>query len=191
MKAIKWIMALVVLAVAGIAVWKWQTSPEVDNVKMTSAKISDIKELAELCTTEIYEDVPVQGYVGTRHLVARATLRGTISFELDSMDVDKTGDTVRVTLPAEKVDVKESTEPNSYVVIDSWNDRIFSKQGFTTAEENKLKAMVRDNFVKQIYAKGYVKRARAEAVSNLESTLGAMTGRPVEVTDPTPNGAKR
>ena len=191
MKAIKWIMALVVLAVAGIAVWKWQTSPEVDNVKMTSAKISDIKELAELCTTEIYEDVPVKGYVGTRHLVARATLRGTISFELDSMDVDKTGDTVRVTLPAEKEDVKESTEPNSYVVIDSWNDRIFSKQGFTTAEENKLKAMVRDNFVKQIYAKGYVKRARAEAVSNLESTLGAMTGRPVEVTDPTPNGAKR
>ena len=61
MKAIKWIMALVVLAVAGIAVWKWQTSPEVDNVKMTSAKISDIKELAELCTTEIYEDVPGKG----------------------------------------------------------------------------------------------------------------------------------
>ena len=73
-------------------------------------------------------------------------------------------------------------------MIDTWNDSFMGSSKFTTAEENAIKSKARLQFIRRIYAKGYVRRARAEAVANLRTLLSAATGRPVEVIDPTPDG---
>ncbi|MBD5163229.1 MAG: hypothetical protein HDT09_00825, partial [Bacteroidales bacterium] len=69
-----------------------------------------------------------------------------------------------------------------------WCDSFFGSSNFTTDEENSIKAKVRDNYRRGIYQKGYVARARKEAVANLTSLLGGLTGKTVIVTDPSPEG---
>lgn len=182
------ILLLVVAAVAGVVVW-WKSSPEADRVTMRDAKAIDIRPMVRLCSVEIYEDYPVKASIGTRHFFARETLRGSISFDLDSIARESRGDTLVVTLPREIVEIHESTEPDSYEVIDTWNDRFLGSDKFTAAEENEIKRKAVANYRRRIYAKGYVKRARAEARQNLQSLLAATTGRPVLVTDPTPAGS--
>lgn len=183
----KYLTLIVVLAVCGIVAY-FYFAPSRSRVTLHDATIKEVKDMARLCTVEIYEEVPVRGHVGQRHLVAREVLVGNISFDLEGLAMDASSDTIRVTLPREIVEIRESTEPGSYTVIDNWNDSFMGDANITTAEENKMKQLTLDSFVKAVYAKGYVKRARAEAVANLTSLLSSMTGRPVVVTDPSPEG---
>lgn len=183
----KYLTLIVVLAVCGIIAY-FYFAPSRSRVTLHDATIKEVKDMARLCTVEIYEEVPVRGHVGQRHLVAREVLVGNISFDLEGLAMDSSSDTIRVTLPREIVEIRESTEPGLYTVIDNWNDSFMGDANITTAEENKMKQLTLDSFVKAVYAKGYVKRARAEAVANLTSLLSSMTGKPVVVTDPSPEG---
>lgn len=183
----KYLTLIVVLAVCGIIAY-FYFAPSGSRVTLHDATIKEVKDMARLCTVEIYEEVPVRGHVGQRHLVAREVLVGNISFDLEGLAMDSSSDTIRVTLPREIVEIRESTEPGSYTVIDNWNDSFMGNANITTEEENKMKKLTLDSFVKAVYAKGYVKRARAEAVANLTSLLSSMTGKPVVVTDPSPEG---
>ncbi len=183
----KYLTLIVVLAVCGIIAY-FYFAPSRSRVTLHDATIKEVKDMARLCTVEIYEEVPVRGHVGQRHLVAREVRVGNISFDLEGLAMDSSSDTIRVTLPREIVEIRESTEPGSYTVIDNWNDSFMGDANITTAEENKMKQLTLDSFVKAVYAKGYVKRARAEAVANLTSLLSSMTGKPVVVTDPSPEG---
>lgn len=180
-------VVLLLLAAGGAAVW-YYFLPSKSRVEMHDATLKEVKEIVRLCTVEIYEEVPVKGHVGSRNLVAREVLVGNISFDLDGLRLENNGDTVHVTLPREIVEVYESTGPESYTVIDTWNDNLFESANITTAEENRMKQLILEKFVKAVYAKGYVRRARAEAVANLTSLLSAFTGKTVVVTDPAPNG---
>lgn len=163
-------------------------SPEVSRVTLHEAKISDVSPMLRLCSVEIYDDVPIKGSIGPRHIFARVALNGSISFDLDNVNISESGDTLNVTLPREIVDVYESTAPGSYQVIDTWTDDFFGSANFTTEEENKIKGKVRDNYRRGIYAKGHVRRARKEAVENLTSLLSGLTGKTVIVNDPSPEG---
>lgn len=183
----KYLTLIVVIAVCGIIAY-FYFAPSGSRVTLHDATIKEVKDMARLCTVEIYEEVPVRGHVGQRHLVAREVLVGNISFDLEGLAMDASSDTIRVTLPREIVEIRESTEPGSYTVIDNWNDSFMGNPNITTEEENKMKKLTLDSFVKAVYAKGYVKRARAEAVANLTSLLSSMTGKPVVVTDPSPEG---
>lgn len=180
------IIAIIILACAAVAWWAY--SPKTSHSTTHDAVITDITPMVRLCALDIYEDVPIKASIGTKHMFARTTLNGSITFDVEGLTLDQQGDTILVTLPHEIVDVYESTDPNSYLVIDTWNDRLFGSAHFTTAEENSIKAKVRDNFRRKIYRKGYVRRARAEAVTSLTSMLSGLTGKTVIVTDPTPNG---
>lgn len=177
----------VILIAAGVALW-WHMSPEPSRVTLLPATVSDIRQMVRLCTTEIYEDVPIKGTVGTRHLVARQLLRGTITFDVDRLEVNQHADTLVVTLPPEQVDVYESTDPDAYVVLDTWNDRPLASSNISSAEENRMKQLAREYAIKRIYSKGYVRQARDEAQHTLASFVRAITGRPVIVVDPTPDG---
>lgn len=180
------ILAAVIL-IGGLAAW-WALSPKASNVTMHDAVISDISPMVRLCSVDIYEDLPIKASIGPRHIFARTTVNGSITFDLENLQIDQQGDTILVTLPRETVEIYESTEPGSYIVIDTWNDNIFGSDNITAVEENKIKAKVRENFRRKIYAKGYVKRARAEAVTNLSGMLSGLTGKTVIVNDPTPEG---
>ncbi len=178
------LIILVTLAAltAGVILWRsWQSAPVADRARLSPARVSEIKSMVELSTVDIYEEIPLKGSIGKRHLVARVALEGSVSFDLDSLRVEERGDTVKVFLPPGKVELRESTRPGSYEVIDVWNDGMFGSAHFTTAEENALKRRLIESAVKGIYRKGYVVEARRRAARNVADLLSATTGRPVVV----------
>lgn len=178
------LIILVTLAAltAGVILWRsWQSAPVADRARLSPARVSEIKSMVELSTVDIYEEIPLKGSIGKRHLVARVALEGSVSFDLDSLRVEERGDTVKVFLPPGKVELRESTRPGSYEVIDVWNDGMFGSAHFTTAEENALKRRLIESAVKGIYCKGYVVEARRRAARNVADLLSATTGRPVVV----------
>lgn len=182
-------LVILLAAIGAVLVWmQWHRSADVSRVELSDAFVRDIRPMVQLCSVEIYEEVPVKATIGTRHMVARETLTGSVSFDLEKLESHMSGDTLVVTLPPEIVVVRESTAPDSYRVIDTWNDRLFSSGNFTTAEENAIKRRVEASAVRLVYSKGYVGRARREAVANLASMLASVTGSPVKVVDPRPSG---
>ena len=186
---IKIIFIIVAVATVGLLAYIF-VSPEVDGASMHESTINNVRTMARLQSMEIYDEVPVKGSIGSRHLVGRLRVRGNVGFDIDKLDADLSADTVRLYLPAEVIDVYESTDPGSYIVFDTWNDALFGKSNFTTAEENSIKAKVKANWIKRLYANGTVARARAEATGNLQSMLSLTLGKPVVVSDSTPRGAR-
>lgn len=168
-----------------------KSSRQSGDLTIDGAMVKEVESMVRLCSMDIYEETPVKATIGNRHLFGRITLKGSITFDLERIVLKMSGDTLRVQLPPEKVEILESTDKDSYIVIDTWNDRFMGSGCFTTAEENKIKEKVKQNAIKSIYRKGYVKRARAEAAENLAAMLSALTSKPVVVTDPTPEGNLR
>lgn len=168
-----------------------KSSRQSGDLTIDGAIVKEVESMVRLCSMDIYEETPVKATIGNRHLFGRITLKGSITFDLERIVLKMSGDTLRVQLPPEKVEILESTDKDSYIVIDTWNDRFMGSGSFTTAEENKIKEKVKQNAIKSIYRKGYVKRARAEAAENLTAMLSALTSKPVVVTDPTPDGNLR
>ncbi|MCM1036221.1 MAG: hypothetical protein NC406_02700 [Bacteroides sp.] len=191
MKAIRILRLLIVLVVASAAAglaYMWYISPDADNLTIHGATVKEVKDMVRLCSMEIYDEVPVKGHVGPRHLFAKMQLKGTVNFDLEKITADLAADTVRIALPPEEVEVLESTDEHAYVVIDTWNDDFLGSDHFTTAEENSMKAKVRAGWLRRIYTNGSIARARAEAVANLSAMLSGILHKPVIVTDPTPQG---
>lgn len=168
-----------------------KSSQQSGDITIDGAMVKEVESMVRLCSMDIYEETPVKATIGNRHLFGRITLKGSITFDLERIVLKMSGDTLRVQLPPEKVEILESTDKDSYIVIDTWNDRFMGSGSFTTAEENIIKEKVKQNAIKSIYRKGYVKRARAEAAENLTAMLSALTSKPVVVTDPTPEGNLR
>lgn len=186
---IKFAFIAVAVIIAGALAYTF-TAPEVNKLTIHQATVKDVQSMARLQSMEIYDEVPVKGSIGKRHLVGRLRLRGSVGFDIERLTADLTADTVRVTLPAEIIDVYESTDDGSYTVIDTWNENLFGKSNFTAQEENSIKAKVKGNWIKRQYANGTVKRARSEAAQNLQTMLSLTLGKPVIVSDPTPKGAR-
>lgn len=177
---IKFAFLALAIVVIGIAVYFF-ASPKVDNVTVHDAAIKNVQSLVRMQSMEIYDEVPVKGTIGSRHLVGRLRLRGNIGFDIDKIDGDFDADTVRITLPPEVIEVYESTDEGSYMVFDTWNDSFFGKSNFTTQEENSIKAKVKANWIKRLYANGTVERAREEAAENLKTMLEMTLRKPVFV----------
>ncbi len=189
MKTIKALVLIAILMIAGAFILRYHFSKNgYDATNIQKAKIADISTMLRLCTTELYEEVPVKASIGSRHLFAREALTGTISFDVENLEIAENADTIKIVLPHEILEIYEATEPDSYKVIDMWNDNLFGSSNFTTAEENIIKGKVRQSYRRAVYAKGYVELARKEAARNLTSILTAMTGKTVIVTDPSPKG---
>ncbi len=186
--SIKWLALLAITVLAIIIILTLKNSPKAPDAKMSRTLISELIPVIELCNLEIVEDIPIKGHIGSKHIFARVTLNGNISFDLDNLETHMSCDTLVIMLPREKVEVKESTAPGSYEVIDTWNEKLFGSDTFSTLEENEIKRLVAQNFKKRIYAKGYVKRARAEAVESIRDMMSYMLKTPVKVIDPSPSG---
>jgi len=194
MKAFKPLFALkitlfVVLAGIIAAVIWYKTSDEPDNASIRQASIKDVSTMVRLCSMDIYEEVPIKAHIGKKHLFARQRLHGTVSFDIEKLTIDTVGDTVCIVLPPEIIEVYESTEPDAYQVIDTWNTSFLGSDKFTTAEENSIKAKAKQQWIKRQYAKGIVSQARREACYNLHDMFSNLYGKPVKVIDPTPQGS--
>ena len=194
-KALKYIILLILAA--AIAFFGWQLyrylqHPE--EIEVLPSKPGDVKEMARLCSMEIYNEVSVLDTVNSKVIFAVQKQSGSISFDMENLQVDDSGDTVKIVLPREIVDIYESNEKNAWEVIDTKaiGPMAFLRSNkFTTAEENRVKSKIKAKAIRRLYSNGTVKQARKDAVENLTRLMEGIYRKPVLVSDPTPNGSPK
>lgn len=187
----KIILTVVAAAAVAILLYFSFASPK-KTIDVSAGKINKIETMAQLCSIEIYSEVPVVDTINDKVMFAIQKQKGSVSFDLEKMQMDTNGDTVNITLSPEIVELYEATEDNSWEVIDTkaiGSMSVFRSDKFTTEEENTLKAHIKENSKKLLYNNGTIERARAEGARNLQSLMEKVYHKPVKVTDPTPRGA--
>lgn len=190
------VLLIVVAAIAGVAIALWPRGDDGGGYRkrtLEPARVKSLTEMARLCTMEIFEETGVNDTINGKGLFAIMRLKGSIGFDVDRLRIDSIGtDSLRVYLPAEKVELLESTEPGSYRVVDVWNIKYpLLPTNLTTSEENALKKRSVGRVADLAYRRGYVKRARAAAVDQLQKLYSTVPGVYVEVVDETPEGTRR
>ncbi len=190
-KRIKLILIAVVLLAAVAAGLYFYFSTPKKTIDVSEGRVSRIEEMVRLCAVDIYSEVPVLDTIN-KVMFAVQKQKGSVLFDIENMQVDAGGDTVRVTLPPEIIDLYEATEDNSWEVIDTkavGPMAMLRSDKFTVEEENAVKANIKRNSRRLLYRNGTVKRARADGAQMLRTLLETVYDRPVLVTDPTPDGA--
>ena len=185
------IIAVAVISIGAIAIYFFNPTPK-KTIDVSKGKINDVATLAQLCAIDIYSEVPILDTIDNKVMFAVQKQKGSISFDIENMQVDAEGDTVKITLSPEIVDLYEATEDNSWEVIDTkaiGNMALFRSDKLTIEEENALKAKIRRNSKKLLYHNGTIRRARAEGAKNLQTLMEKVYRKPVMVVDPTPAGA--
>lgn len=180
------LIGIVVMAVGGLGTW-YATSPEARNFMAYGTRTVKIEELVRLCAVEIYEDYALKDSVDGRHLFARMLVRGSISFDVEHLNVTTEGDSVVVVLPSEIVEIYEATDDDAYEPIDRW-DNNNREAPISNAEENAMKLRAKERIVSRLYENGTVRRARLEASGTLASLMRKVYRKPVRVIDPAPDG---
>ena len=194
-KIIKSIILLLLIAVLVMTGWYfYRRFNRPEEIEVLPSRPGDVREMVRLCSMEIYNEVPVLDTVNFKVMFAVQKQSGSISFDLEHINIDDTGDTVRIQLPREIVEVHESTERNAWQVIDTkaiGPMAILRSDRFSVDEENRVKAKLKNNSIKRLYTNGTVRQARKDAVDNLTRMMEAVYRRPVIVSDPTPSGTPR
>lgn len=182
------LIAIALIAVVAIGAY-FIFAPAKNSIEVSKGQISKIETMAQLCAIDIYSEVPVLDTINNKVMFAVQKQRGNVSFDLENMKMEAGGDTVKVTLSPEIVDLYEATEDNSWEVIDTKGLGLLTSDRLTDAEENSIKANIKKNSKKLLYDNGTIARARAEGARNLQSLMEKVYRKPVKVIDPTPQGA--
>lgn len=188
------LIAIVVIAVvtAGLFLY-FSLNSHKKTIDVGKGKVSRVETMARLCSVDIYSEVPVLDTINDKVMFAIQKQKGSVSFDLEKLKVNADGDTVQITLPPEIVELYEATDKNSWEVIDTkaiGRMAMFRSDKFTIAEENAVKAKIKEKSTKLLYRNGTIERARAEGACNLQSLMEMVYDMPVRVTDPTPKGAR-
>ena len=183
-----WIILLIVILAAGAIIY-YQLRPSESDLEVNPGEIASVETMAQLCAIDIYSEVPVLDTINDKVIFAIQKQRGSVTFDLDNMEIDTGGDTIRVTLPKERIDLYESTDPDSWEVIDTKAIgplALIRSDKFTLEEENAVKSRIRRKSIDYLYDNGTIRRARSEAADNIRSFLSRIYGRPAVVTDTIP-----
>ena len=184
-------IAVVAIAVIAIGLYFSFASPK-KSIDVSKGQISKVETMAQLCAIDIYSEVPVLDTINNKVIFAVQKQKGSVSFDLENMQMDSDGDTVKIVLSPEIVDIYEATEDNSGEVIDTkaiGTMSMFKSDKFTDEEENAIKANIKKNSKKLLYHNGTIERARAEGARNLQTLMEKVYNKPVKVIDMTPKGA--
>lgn len=168
---------LIMVFIAAIWVYRTAGGEKEPDYKTQDIKVKSIRRMVELCTSDIHEEMAVKDSINGKWIVARQTINGRIRFDLDKLRIEENGDTTLVYLPPERVDILESTSPDSYEILDMWDSRnpLFERT-LTASEENILKTRWQKKARQRIYQRGYVEQAREHAVVSLTPLLNAIKG---------------
>lgn len=182
------LLSVAIIIVAALIFYiflKLDTPSASTRLTLTPARVKSITEMARLTSLEIDEETGVNDTINGKGLFAIVRLKGSISFDIDNLRIDSIGtDSLRVFLPKEKIEILESTAPDSYRIIDVWNIRHpLIPANITASEENTIKSRMLARKKRIAYDKGHVKRARANALQSLRQLYGAMPGVTIEVVD--------
>ncbi len=187
-KIIKPVFLLAVIAIIGASVYFFFLYPE-NSVTVSKGKINKVKTMVELCTIDFYNEVPVKDTIANWVLFGKQKQRGSISFDLENLQINTDGDTVKIVLPPELIEIMEATDDNSWESIDSKDLRKFRTAEAPIELWNMAKRNALENSTKMLYKNGTVERARAEGAESLQMLMEKVYRKPVNVTDPTPKGA--
>jgi len=191
----RWIKALAAILAAvilGYVIWYFTREEAPRDYSTREATIKQIESMVDLCTLDIHEEMAVKDSINGKWIVARQTIKGRVRFDLDSLHIEYRGDTTFVYLPPERVEELEDASPQAYEVFDSWDgSRTVFARTLTAAEENALKRRWQKRTVDRIYSRGYVRRARENAMASLRPLFSAMRGPSgaaghVMIVDPAP-----
>lgn len=180
-----------IIAVALVAVGLIYFMKPEKEIEVERGEIDRLASMVQLCTVDVYREVPVLDTIGSKVIFAVQKQRGSVSFDIEHLDFDPKADTIRVALPPEIVEIFESTDENSWQVIDTKNLNFIGYDRVSDEEERALKNRLARNSRRMLYDNGVIAKARADAAANLESLLRKVYRKPVVVTDPTPRGSFR
>ncbi len=170
-----------ILAYIAITCARRNINVAASDAEIAPARIAEVRRMARLCSLEFYRELPMRDSIGTKHIFARRKIQGQITFDVDSLQLDASGDTVRIVLPREYVVVRESTEPDSYEIVDVWNSSVLGSSRLSNSEENLFKRRHDRRIMSTLYADGTVTRARRDAATNLARMVSILYGRPAIV----------
>lgn len=174
---------ILVLAIIAVLFFFVNSGKE-SKVTVDDGRINEVKAMVRLCAMEIYKEVPVLDTIGKKVVVAVQKQQGSISFDIENLQIDAEGDTVRMVLPKEIVEIRESTDDDSWQVIDTKNIGFlgsFRSDRLSEREENRLKAKLKRNSIDMLYNDGTVERAKVEAAKNLKDLLEKIYRKPAHV----------
>lgn len=152
-------------------------------------EINKIDTMAELCTIDFCNEVPIIDTVGNWECFGKQKQRGSISFDIEHLQIDTDGDTVKIILPAENIEIMESTDKEAWKSIDSKDLRFGRWEKASPEVWNEVKKNAMSKSKKALYTAGIVERARKEGAENLQLLMEKVYRKPVKVSDPTPKGA--
>lgn len=186
-KILSILVLLLVFVVIGLGIYVWHSEETPDaGMQLQQAKIESIKDMIELCTLDVREEMAIKDSINGKWIVARQIIEGRVRFNLDSLRVENRGDTIVVYLPPERVDILESADKDAYKVLDTWDGaRSLFPRTMTAAEENVIKRRWQKKARERINRRGYVRQAREDAKTTLRSLFEA-TGQPILILDPLP-----
>lgn len=177
------IALLIIIAVIYFANHETKKSYEV-----SAGRVHTIENMVQLCTVDLYNEIPVRDTVNNKEIFAIQKQRGSVSFDMEKLDVNSDGDTIKIMLPAEVVDLYEATDDNSWQVVDTKGLGLFKSDRLTAEEDNIVKSRIKERAKKLLYTNGTIERARAEGVRNLQTLMEKVYQKPVVVNDTTPKG---
>ena len=121
-----------VLVVVGAGMLIWRSGEGSTNMTVSETKLSEIKEMVKLCSLEVRDDVAIKDSINGKWIFAKNTINGYIRFDLEKLDYQLRNDSVFIFLPPEEIEVYESSSPNSYEVIDTWDNTLFVLRKMTS-----------------------------------------------------------
>lgn len=165
----KWLflgLVILLLIIAGISGYKRMNNTP---IRSLPAKVEEIKQAVKLSTLDITTEEIFKDTINNKGVVSRVKSRIYISFDIENTPIVLQGDTLIIQLPPEIIDIYESTD-DGYQVLDVWQTWFpenFADIPLTSSEENIIKGRLKERIRNEMYEKGYVKQARANAIRSL------------------------
>ena len=167
-----------------------------DSVSVEQGEIMDVKTMAQLCTIEIFCEVPVKETINNKELIGIQKQHGVVSFDLEALKIETAGDSVKLNLPPEIIEINEdASKDDAWKVVDTKSTdesilSVFKDDKLTNAEDNIIKERIKKTAIKRLYKEGIVETARKDGKNYLKELMEKVfVGKCVIVNDPTPKGA--
>ncbi len=99
-KALKYIIPLILAAAIAFCGWQlYRYFQRPEEIEVLPSKPGDVKEMARLCSMEIYNEVSVLDTVNYKVIFAIQKQSGGITFDMEYLKIDDSGDTIKTVVP--------------------------------------------------------------------------------------------
>lgn len=160
-----------------------------NSIDVSKGKINKVETMVELCSIDFYNEIPIKDTIANWEFFAKQKQRGSILFDIENLNLSNEGDTLKIVLPPEIVEIMESTDDDSWVSYDSKDLRTGRWAKASTELWSQVKKNALEHSKARLYEDGTIERARAEGALNLQELMEKVYRKPVLVTDPYPKGA--